>query len=99
MIHLAGEADLTTTVLRDALAAEVAAGKPRLLLVDMSELRFIDSAAMQMIIAAHRVFRRDGGTLGLVTPSPAVSRVLRLAGVCEVIAVYDSVEEAISPAK
>jgi anti-sigma B factor antagonist len=96
VVRLAGEADLTTTALRDALTAEVAPSKPRLLLVDMSALRFIDSAAMQMIIAAHRVFRRDGGTLALVNPASTVARALRLAGVDEVIAVYGSVDEAIA---
>jgi anti-anti-sigma regulatory factor len=40
-------------------------------LVDLSALRFIDSAAMHMIAAAHRAFRRDRGSLALVTPSPA----------------------------
>jgi anti-sigma B factor antagonist len=99
VVRLDGEADLTSTSLRDALSAEVAAGRPRLLLVDASALRFIDSAAVQMIVAAHRVFRRDGGTLALLNPSHSVARVLSLTGVDEVITVYDSVDEAISPTK
>lgn len=99
VVCLAGEADLTTTELRDALTTEIAVSKPRLLLVDMSALTFIDSAAMQMIIAAQRVFHRDGGTLALVNPSSTVSRGLRLTGVDEVIAVYGSVDEAIASAR
>lgn len=98
LVRLAGEADLTSAALRDALAAEVAAGKPRLLLLDMSALAFIDSAAMQMIIAAHRIFRREGGTLALVSPTPAVARTLALSGVDEIIAVYGSAAEAIAAA-
>lgn len=96
---LVGEADLTTTELRDALTTEIAAGKSRLLLVDMSALTFIDSGAMQMIIAAERVFRGDGGTLALVNPSSTVGRALELTGVDEVIAVYGSVGEAITSAR
>jgi anti-sigma B factor antagonist len=99
VISLAGEADLTTTELRDALAAEVAAGKPRLLLIDMTALSFIDSAAMQMIIGAYRVFRRDGGTVALVSPVPAVARTLALAGTSEIIAVYATMNEAITSAQ
>jgi anti-sigma B factor antagonist len=98
VMSLAGEADVTTTALRDALTAEVAEGKPRLLLADMTALAFIDSAAMQMIITAHRVFRHEGGTLALASPGPAVARALKLAGISDVVPVYGSVADAIAAA-
>ena len=97
VVRLAGEADLTSTGLRDALAAAMA-GRPRLLLVDMSALTFIDSGATQMIIAAYQVFRREGGTLALVGPAPAAARVLELTGVSELITVYGSVDRAVTSA-
>jgi anti-anti-sigma factor len=62
VIRLAGEADMTTTALRDALAAAVAE-KPYMILVDLSALTFIDSAATQMIIGAYRVLFPEGGRL------------------------------------
>jgi stage II sporulation protein AA (anti-sigma F factor antagonist) len=95
VIRLAGEADLTCTPLRDALAAEMAGGH-RLILVDLSALTFIDSGARQMIVAAYQVFRREGGTLALVRPAPAVARVLELTGVSEVIRVHGSIDEVTS---
>jgi stage II sporulation protein AA (anti-sigma F factor antagonist) len=97
VLRLAGEADLTCTGLRDALTAEVAR-RPRLLLVDMSAVTFIDSGATQMIIAAYQVFNHEGGTLALVSPAPAVARVLQLTGVSELITVYGSVDEAVTSA-
>lgn len=97
VLRLAGEADMGSTELRDALTAQLAV-RPRLLLVDMSALTFIDSAATQMIIAAHRVARHEGEALALVHPTPAVARVLGLVGVNQLISVYDSVEEAIAAA-
>jgi anti-anti-sigma factor len=97
VVHLAGEADLTSTPLRDALATEIAVS-PRLLLVDMSDLAFIDSAATQMIVSAYQVLRdEEGGILALVSPRPPVARVLSLLGVDQVISVYSSVTEAIAP--
>jgi anti-anti-sigma factor len=98
VVRLSGEADVTTTELRDALAAEAARG-PRLLLVEMTALTFIDSGATQMIIGAHHVMARDGATLALVRPGPAVSRVLDLLGVTRLIPVYASVSEAIASAR
>lgn len=97
VVQLAGEADLTSAGLRDALTAQMARG-PRLLLVDMSALTFLDSGATQMIIAAYQVFRHEGGTLALVRPSPAAARVLELTGVSRLITVYGSVDEAVTSA-
>ena len=94
VLSLAGEADLTCTELREALTTEVAR-KPRLLAVDLSALTFIDSGALQMIVAAYHVIRRDGGTLALISPLPAVARVLELTGISEMIAVCASIEAAV----
>lgn len=95
VVRLAGEADLTSTALRDALTAEVAR-KPRVIAVDMTSLRFIDSGAMHMIVAAYQVFRREGGTLMLVNPAPAVARVLDLSGISEIIPVYGGLDKAVA---
>lgn len=93
MVRLVGEADVTTRALGDILRAETAK-KPRLLLVDASGLTFIDSAALHAIVQAHLRLRADGGALALVSPSPAVARVLQLSGLDQMIPVHASIEEA-----
>jgi anti-anti-sigma factor len=93
VLRLVGEADVTTQELGDVLAAE-AAKKPRLLLVDLSGLTFIDSAALHEVVRAHRRLRADGCRLALVSPSPGVARVLQLSALDQVIAVHASVAEA-----
>lgn len=95
VVHLAGEADITSHSLSGVLAAE-AAKRPHLLLVEMGALRFIDSAAIRMIINAHQRVQQDGGTLALIHPDSAVARVLELTGVDQIIPVYGSVDEAIA---
>ncbi len=93
MLRLVGEADVTTRVLAEVLGAE-AAKKPRLLLVDLSGLAFIDSATLHEIVRAYRRLRADGCLLALVSPSPGVARVLQLSALDQVIPVYASAEEA-----
>ena len=93
VVRLVGEADVTTRVLTEVLDAE-AAKKPRLLLVDVSGLAFIDSAALHEIVRAHRRLRADGCALALVNPSPAVARVLQLSALDQLIPVHASAEEA-----
>lgn len=98
VMRLVGEADLSTTALRDALATEIA-GNPRLLLIDLAALTFIDSGATQMIIGAYQALSLGGGTLALVHPHDTVGRVLELTGISEVIPVYANVNEAIAAAR
>jgi anti-sigma B factor antagonist len=93
VVRLVGEADVTTQMLGEALDAE-AAEKPRFLLVDMSGLTFIDSAALHEIVRAYRRLRADGGLLALISPSPSVARVLQLSALDQVIPVHGSVEGA-----
>jgi anti-sigma B factor antagonist len=97
VIRLAGEADMTATALRDALAAAVAK-RPHMILVDLTALTFIDSAATQMIIGAHRILFPEGRRLVLIHPTPTVARTLELIGVNRLISIYDSVDEAVTSA-
>ena len=92
-VRLAGEADATTGALPEVLGAE-AAKRPRLLLIEMSRLTFIDSSALSVIVRTHRELDRTGCLLALVSPSPAVARVLQLVGADQVIPVYGSADEA-----
>jgi anti-anti-sigma factor len=92
VLRLAGEADLTTRALAEVLTAEVAK-KPRLFLVDMSGLTFIDSAALHEIVRAHRQLRADGCLLVLVSPSPIVARILQLSGLDQVLPIRTSAQE------
>lgn len=93
LVELAGEADITSTQLKDVLDAEVAAGPP-LLVLDLSRLTFMDSWALHVILAASRKLHGSGGTLALAAPSAAVRRVLELSGAGTLVDVYASVREA-----
>jgi anti-sigma B factor antagonist len=86
VVRLVGEADVTTPALAEILAAETAK-KPRLLLVDISGLTFIDSAALHEIVQAHRKLRADGRELALIGPTQAVARILQLSALDQVIPV------------
>lgn len=87
VIVLSGEADLTTaTELCDALNAQIAAGV-KLLIVDLSRLRFADSAAIGALARAARTLKTRGGRLELVRPQPAVARTLSLLGVDQAVTI------------
>lgn len=93
LVELAGEADITSLRLKDALDAEVAAG-PLLVVLELSRLTFMDSWALHTILGAARTLRGSGGTLALAAPSDAVRRMLELSGADTLVDVYASVQEA-----
>lgn len=87
VLALSGEADMTTAAeLAAALTAQVDAGV-RQLNLDLSGLRFADSATIGVLISAGRALREHGGTLTISRPQPAVARTLSLLGVDRVIPV------------
>jgi anti-sigma B factor antagonist len=94
LVELAGEADVTgSDALRALLEAE-AGKRPALLIIDMSALRYMDSAALQEILRAHLALGKSGGRLALVNPHDTVARVLTMTEVDRIVPVYASIAEA-----
>jgi anti-anti-sigma factor len=85
VLSLAGEADVTTLAqLNSALDTQIHTGA-RLLTVDLSRLRFADSATVAALIAAARSMRGQGGRLEVLHPRPAVARILQLTGADQIL--------------
>jgi anti-anti-sigma factor len=87
VIMLSGEADVTTVArLEDALNAQVTPAT-RTLLVDVSGLRFADSATIGVLIAVARRLKAQGGQLDLLSPQEALTRMITLLGVDQVLTI------------
>jgi anti-anti-sigma regulatory factor len=87
VIHLIGEADLSSANLKETLDAEVAARPGRIILdmsrltfMDSSALRFMDSSALRAIFIAERQLQATGGTLTITRPTGIIRRVLEISG-------------------
>jgi anti-sigma B factor antagonist len=89
-MSVAGEIDLYTAPrLHSELMAALAAGAPLRLVVDMTGVEFCDSTGMNVLLAAHRRAREDGGDLQLASPRPALRKVLHVTGLESVFTVVD----------
>ena len=87
VLVLSGETDLMSArQLSELLTAQLAGGA-RYLTVDVSGLRFADSASVRALVLAGKTLRERGGSLVLVRPQSAVERVLDLMGVTELLTV------------
>ena len=97
MLTLSGEADLTTVAeLTEALTAQLAVGT-RYLTVDLSRLRFADSAVIRALVLADRTLKQRAGGLALAYPQPVVARALSLLGVDQAIEIRDRMSASPDP--
>jgi anti-sigma B factor antagonist len=86
----AANADQVRQALLSAASPDVA-----VLIVDMSETTFCDSAGVRAIIAAYRQAAAAGTRLRLVTTS--VLRIFQVIGADQLIPIYPTLEEAQGP--
>ncbi|MEY9998161.1 anti-sigma B factor antagonist [Streptomyces sp. V4I8] len=62
------------------LAAVLTPLEPRHCELDLAQLSFMDSTGLALLLTHHRHAQAAGGSLRIVHPSPAVTRVLELTG-------------------
>jgi anti-anti-sigma factor len=62
----------------------------RLVTVDASELSFLDSASLRVLVLAARALQGRHGMLVLVRPQPTVARILEITGADRVLDVQES---------
>ncbi len=94
VVTLPAEVDVTNAdKVREALLA-AASHDVAVLIIDMSETTFCDSAGVHAIIAAHKQAAAAGTELRLV--ATAVLRILTLVGIDQLIPIYPTLEEALA---
>ncbi|MCU1360234.1 MAG: anti-sigma-factor antagonist [Ilumatobacteraceae bacterium] len=83
IVTVRGEIDLPSMEMFAASVDEAIAASSHVVL-DMSEVTFLDSTGLRVIVAA--VLRvSEGGSLTVRDASPAVTRVLQLSGIDSVV--------------
>jgi anti-anti-sigma factor len=98
VVVLTGEVDATNSEELYNILESVVLQRPRLLIVDLSDLSFMDSTGLRMLLRATRELDQQGGVLSLAAPQTSVARVLQLTRADQLIPVYESVADAIADA-
>jgi anti-sigma B factor antagonist len=95
IIAATGEIDmLTSPKLQDAIT-ESLAKRPTALIIDLTEVRFLASAGLQLLIIA----REDAGEdvrFAVVADGPATSRPIEITGINKLIDVHPTLDEALA---
>ncbi len=96
VVDLGGELDLAVAADLRTLLEGVAAERPRLVVVDVTEVSFIDSTVLREILRAHHAVAGAGGRFVVAGPQPPVERLLQLTGTTEVFAITATRDEALA---
>jgi anti-sigma B factor antagonist len=97
VVHVVGEIDtLTAPVLRAQLDEHLPTA--RLIVIDLSQVTFLGSAGLAVLVAAKDDADRRGHQLRLVPGSRIVTRALEATGLLSLFDVADGVSEALRPA-
>lgn len=87
IVQVQGEVDIhTSPALESALQEAVNDGKSAVW-VDLSDVSFMDSSGLGALIASLRVAKANSKELVLVSPQPAVNRVLAMTGLDKVFSI------------
>lgn len=95
VVSAAGTVDmLTSPKLEERINAAVAQ-KPAALVVDLTDVEFLASAGMSVLIAAHQQ-TPEGVAFAVVADGPVTGRPLKLVGVADIVDVYPTLDEALA---
>jgi stage II sporulation protein AA (anti-sigma F factor antagonist) len=85
----------TATEFQHHLANQLHHGR-RHFLLDLTDVPFMDSSGMNIILRVYQEARELPGSVHIISPTPAVRRILDLTGVSITVPVSESVEEALA---
>jgi anti-anti-sigma factor len=96
VVRLAGELDLYNAApVREALFDACNHGPPKRVVVDLSQVDFIDSTALGVLIEARTKLPNRKAFL-LAAPGLETKRALQISGLDRHFAVHDTVEDALN---
>ena len=94
VFKLRGSLDLATTPTVKAALTEATDSGPHDIIVDLTQLEFLDSTGLGVLIGAHRRDAEHAGSFRLVIGDGPIARLLNITGLISVFAVYKSLEDA-----
>ena len=80
--------------LREAIDTLLASGRSNVL-IDFSQVTFMDSAGIGELVASHRTIKRFGGALKILSPSQKVQDSLTLTKLLPIFEIFDDKQTAV----
>ncbi len=95
-VSLAGEADAFAAPAAERDLERALARGARIVVVDLTDITFIDSTMLGVLVTTGRRLREDGGQLVVVCPDEHIRRLFAITRIAELVSVIPSIR-ALSP--
>ena len=95
VVSVQGELDVTSSQRFDNCLSEAAAMSDQVIL-DMSEVDFMDTSSLAVIVSHWKELVSDGGSLALAGARFQYTRTLWITGLADRIPMYDTVDVAVT---
>lgn len=95
VVSVAGELDLYSAEQLEARIEEADTVGADTVLVDLSEISFIDSTALSVLVQESQRLESRGHTLVLVTNDPRTRRIVEVTGLNGVLRTYATLQDAL----
>jgi anti-anti-sigma factor len=92
-VFLQGRLTNETVALLDEPLARIVASPAKVVVFDLAELEYISSAGLRTFFRIQKVMTQRGGKVMLLSPQPAVQKVLAIANASDLTAIYATAEE------
>ena len=96
LVSVSGELDLHTAGCLEARIEEADTVGAGTVLVDLSEISFIDSSALEVLVRESKRLESRGHSLVLVTNDPRTRRILEVTGLDRVLRAYPTLQDALT---
>ncbi len=94
IVAITGSLDSTTSPEAQKSLGAVVAGARKVML-DFSQLDYISSAGLRVLLGAAKQLRGSGGTLGMFGLNQSVREVFEISGFSSILSIYQSEAEAV----
>lgn len=98
VLKVGGDIDLATVSALQTAIDEALKLNPTGLVIDLTEVGFLASAGLQILVATHDNVRRSA-QFAVVANSPATSRPIQLTGLDQIFELYPTLDEALTAVK
>lgn len=96
LVRLFGELDHhTAEEVRTRIDEELEKDHYPHVVLNLSELTFMDSSGLGVILGRYKRINEQGGTLSVCSLHPSVQKLFELSGMFKIVSVYDREREAL----
>lgn len=96
VVNISGDVDHSNALaIRKVIDEEINSKEIQDLLFDFSELEFMDSSGIGMILGRYKIISSLNGRVYIAQPNESVSKIINISGLHKIIPVYENYKTAV----